>query len=532
MCCKRLFISAGQLVRVALYPPTLPLPFSPFIILTVELKEFKNKIILIQGLGLNSGGVGMVKFFAPLAKKLIITDLRNKQDLKPSLEEIAPLIEKYNIELVLGEHRLKDFEKADIVIRNPAVKPGNKYIEHANKHSAKIYMEISLFLSLFKGLSVGITGTRGKSTTTALIYEFLSSDKNLSLKHNFLLAGNIGKSAIIELEHTDLQTIAVLEISSFQAATMRENKQSVNVAVVTTIYPDHLNWHPNMQDYIQSKRAILEFQTPNDFAVLNLDQPEIREFVFATKGKVYGYTMDLPKLKQDLGTSWNKLKAKVEDIFYYKDKDFSLIFSLFAKKLIYKLPQDIKLKGVHNRQNILSATVVAKLPIFNVEERTLTKVLTTFSGLPGRQEYIATKQNIDFYNDTTATMDVAVKAAVKRFYQEYKNNVIFIMGGVDKGINYASLLKFMKGKVSAIVLFEGSASEKIKKGAQDFGIKTFGFYDSMQKAVEKAFSLAKQMQKTNNNKFAVVLSPAAASFNMFLNEWDRAKKFVEVVKGL
>ena len=498
----------------------------------MELQEFKDKTILVQGLGLNSGGVGMVKFFAPLAKKLIITDLRSKQDLKPSLDEVAALIGKYNIELVLGEHRFKDFEKADVVIRNPAVKPGNKYIEHAKKHGAKIYMEISLFLKLFKGLSVGITGTRGKSTTTALIYEFLSSDRTLSLNHNFLLAGNIGKSAIIELEHTDSKTIAVLEISSFQAATMRENKQSVNVAIVTTIYPDHLNWHPDMQDYIQSKRAILEFQTPNDFAVLNLDQPEIREFVFATKGKVYGYTMDLSKLKQDVGKNWDKLKAKLKDIFYYKDKDFSLIFSLFAKKLIYQLPQDTKLKGVHNRQNILSATVLAKLPIFNVEDKTVTKVLTTFSGLPGRQEYIATKQNIDFYNDTTATMDAAVKAAVKRFYQEYKDNVIFIMGGVDKGINYNDLLRFMKGKAKALVLFEGSASEKIKKEAEKIGVKTFGFYDSMQKAVKKAFSLAKQMQKPSQNKFAVVLSPAAASFNMFLNEWDRADQFVEVVKGL
>ncbi len=169
--------------------------------------------------------------------------------------------------LHLGEHIEEDFINNDIIIRNPAIKPDNQYLQIARDAGKRIEMEMSLFHRLAPCKIVGVTGTKGKSTTTTLVYEFLKK----KFGNRVLLAGNIGKSAIRELPRLTKDDIAVLELSSFQLDAMGENKVSPDVALVTNMFADHLNWHADMNEYIEAKKNICKYQGEDGILVVNLD---------------------------------------------------------------------------------------------------------------------------------------------------------------------------------------------------------------------------------------------------------------------
>ncbi len=455
----------------------------------------------------------MVRFLASKGAKIRVTDLRDARILRPSINQIKDLIEAGIVELILGKHRKQDFAWADIIVRNPAVKPGNEYIEYAKSLGKKIVMEMALFFALAPGLKLGVTGTRGKSTTTMLTYLFLKQgNKSFS---NVVLAGNIGQSAVAQLDSLNQNSLTVLELSSFQLSVMRENRQSPNVAVVTNIYPDHLNWHPDMKHYVISKRTVVEFQQPSDFAVINLSNRYTRDFVNYTRASVYG-ALENP------GQAKSKFPG-LKDVYFYKD---GYIHSI-KRGRVYKLPDQVHLKGKHNMFNILLAYITAKLPIFKVPDSIITKVLEEFKGLPGRQEYVGSLNGVDFYNDTAATMQDATVAAIERFSKQYGEGTVMIIGGMDKGLGYEKLASALKESRAKVVLLEGSASEKIAELLDKENIKYYGFYSDIYRAVQKAYELASGFKKS-----CVVLSPGAASFNMFANEWDRGDKFKEAVSRL
>lgn len=485
----------------------------------MSFDTFANQKVLVQGLGLNDGGVGMVKFFAEHGAIVKVTDLRTADILKDSLRALEVYTRKYKIEYVLGEHKPEDFKWADIVVRNPAVKRDNEYIQVARDNSAEIVMEMALFHKIAKGLKIGITGTRGKSTTTALIHEFVKAavaDNKIPDYNNVLLAGNIGKTAIAEVESLTDKSISVLEISSFQLDGMGEQKISPDIAVVTNMYPDHLNWHPDMEDYIETKKNIVRFQTKGDYAVINVQNDITKTFVDAVPGYLVTYALD----KQYVQTC----KSQTEAQYWYDEKQ-NIIFEN-GEKLLDLSSIDIKLKGEHNRYNILAAIATAR--IFKIPVEIFENVLQNFTGLYGRQQLVRSVEGIDFYNDTTATTVEAVESAIRRFSSEYNkdsSHLIFISGGVDKGLDYHKLGQIMQSRVKAVVLFEGTASEKMQAEFKNAGIKTYGLYDQMSTAVQKARDIAVKGD-------AVILSPAGSSFNMFLNEWDRGKQFDDAVTTL
>lgn len=499
---------------------------------------FKNKKILIHGLGLNNGGVGVVKFLANTGAKIRITDLRDAKTLKPSLDKIADLIKKYNIELVLGEHREQDFKWADIVIRNPAIPVGNKYIKIAQEHGAKVFMDVSLFVSLVNNTVIGVTGTKGKSTTTTLIYEFLKEHyenkrKTQKQKNDIKvwLAGNIGQTPMEIIPELKPQDIVVLELSSFQLSVMGENKQSPHIAVVTNVYTDHINWHKTFDHYLWSKMQIAAHQNANDYLIINLESPHIEDFINVTNAKIIGISLNLQIVK--------KYKTKLYGYAYiegdkiYIDKRCSKSNNWHSRRLMLDLSNiKLRLKGKHNKYNILLAIAATYLTDQKVTKKDIIKVLETFTGAYGRQQYVASLGKIDFYNDTAATVDVAIKAAIDRFADEYKGRVVFIMGGMDKGIDYQKAISSAKDRVLGIVLLEGTASEKIQKVANELGILTRGLYSDFKQAIKKACKLAQKYVKSDNKKVAVVLTPGATSFNMFLNEWDRGHKYDALVQEL
>lgn len=455
---------------------------------------YKNKKVLIFGLGLNDGGLGMTEFFANQGALVTVTDNKSADDLQVTLDKLSSYP---NITYHLGEIHESDFIDNDVIVQNPAIKSDNKYIVLARSLNKTIEMEMSLVHKLCPCPIIGITGTRGKSTTSALTFEFLKKE----FGDRVVLGGNIGKSAIRELPKLTKDNIVVLELSSFQLDTMGKSGVSPNFALVTNMYPDHLNWHIDMADYIAAKKNIFLHQKFGDTTVLNLDNEITNEFTHEVKSKLVTFS----------------LKNHTAD--YYMDDSRNVYergsFLLDAGKAL--------LTGEHNKYNILAAVSLARQ--FNASVNSILEVLKNYSGLAGRQQLVREINGVKYINDTTATSVEAMLALFERFGSDYSKRLILISGGFDKGLDYSRIRNLLTAHCKALVLFEGTASEKIASAVDGTSLKIEKYFNTMKDAAIKASSLA-----TTGD--VVILCPGAASFNMFKNEFDRGAQFDEVVKSL
>lgn len=465
--------------------------------------QFKNKKVLIMGLGLHGGGAGAAEFFAKTGAKVFVTDLRNKQQLKESIQKLK----KFKIKYILGKHREDDFKNVDLIIRNPAVPDNSPYLKIAEKHNIPIDTDIGIFFESLTSncartvpaqpIIIGITGTRGKSTTATLLYEFLKTKYP-----NTILAGNIRKSVLLELSKifrsspphlrrglrggAEKQQLIVLELSSWQLEGLAKHKKSPHIAGITTIQPDHLNRYKGMAEYIKSKTDIFRFQGKNDFLFLNQNDKIVREFSKIAESQVVFY---------------NTKKTK-------KHKS--------------------NLLGKHNQQNIAAAVKIAKH--FGVRDSAIKKVLKNFKGLEGRIQKIAEINGIKYINDTTATTPDAAIAAINAITDTHKiktNKLILIAGGADKNLDFGQLAKIIAKKVSFVILLKGSATEKLKASliANRLSPAFFKEANSMLEAVKIARGIAKKGD-------TILLSPACASFGMFRHEFERGKEFEKAVKSI
>ncbi len=449
----------------------------------MELKDLEKKRITVMGLGLLGGGVGLVRFLAKSGARLLVTDLKSKAALKESLDKLKDL----NISYILGEHRAKDFTDCDIVVKNPAVSLGSPYICLAREKNIPIESDVSLFLKLKNPQVIGVTGTKGKTTTANLIYEFLKED------YPCFLAGVAGGSPFDFFERMTAKSIVILELSSWQLELLAIHKLSPHGAVITNIYPDHLNSYKTFEEYICAKKNIFLFQKNEDFIVLNEDDSIVNKFRNEAKGEVYTFGhKDIQKIKK--------------------------IIPL----------ERILLRGEPNLMNIVASLRVAKL--YHIKNVRIKKVLETFKGVSYRQEFIRKLAGVSFYNDTTATIPEAAIATMKSL----ATCIILIAGGSDKNLDYTLFAQEIKKRaaikkrsISYIVLFPGEASEKIRNALRNarYSEKNILAAKTMVQAVQTAFMRAKVGD-------SVLLSPAAASFGMFKNEFDRGNQFNAAVYNL
>ena len=378
-----------------------------------------------MGLGLLGGGVGTVEFFVKQGADVLVTDKRNPEELKESLAKIK----RFPVKLILGKHRKEDFKNCDLIVKNPAVPNNSPYLKIARKNNIPIKTDIDIFFDLCKTPIIGITGTKGKSTTATLIYLLLKTKYP-----NTILAGNIGISPLRFLSKlTNLPTgqagksKIVLELSSFELENL---KKSPKIAVITTIFPDHLNRYKSFKDYIRAKKTIFKYQKKEDILVLNYNNPYTRTFALSAPSKVY----------------------------FFKDS------------------------------NVLAALAVAK--IFKISKKNIKKVLSNFKGIPNRQELIAIKRGVKYINDTTATTPQSTILAINTFKKRFPDSkIILISGGLDKRLNYKNLAKEIQKNVDYLVLLPGTASNKLKKKLKKFRIY---FANSMEKAVSMAKKIAKK----------------------------------------
>jgi UDP-N-acetylmuramoylalanine--D-glutamate ligase len=454
---------------------------------------YKDKKVLIFGLGLNDGGLGMAEYFLKQGAKVTITDSKTKEELA---EPISVLSKYKDVTYHLGGHIEKDFIENDIIVRNPGIKPDNKYLKLARDSGKEIVMEMGLFQKVAPCSTIGVTGTRGKSTTTTLIYEILKA----GYSNKVILGGNIGKSAIREVANLSKDDLAVLEISSFQLDGMGEAKVSPHIAVITNVYQDHINWHGSLEEYVNSKKKIFLNQSDKDYLIVNLDDKVSSKFIDEAPGKVRTYS----------------LKNKKAD--YFIDRKLNIYEN--GNKLL-QLDSPI-LEGKHNYYNIIAA--IAATRIYNIPTEILKKVIEGFEGIACRQEFVREINGVKYYNDTCATSVEAIIAMFDRFGPKYKGKIVMIAGGVDKGLDYSRIKRRMRKYLKALVLFEGTASERIDEQVGDY-IETYKYYETMQEGIDKAKELA-------SSGDMVILCPGGSSFNMFINEFDRGDQFVEYVNSL
>lgn len=430
--------------------------------------NYHGKKILILGLGVNQGGLGAAKFFAKNGAELIVTDLKSAKELKPSLDSLQKF---KNINFRLGEHKYEDIDWADIIIRNQALNPDNPYRIYAQKTGKVVETDVGIFLQFVDpNQLICVTGTKGKSTTSSLIYRSV----NLSHTRSVVFAGNIGKSVLDTIPYIKKDTLIVLEVSSFQLEAFGTYKVSPKYAVITNIYPDHLNYYGSMEEYIESKRVIARNQTKDDFLFLQENDPVTSkpEFLQGLKGK----------------------------ITFFSAKD---------------LPSGFKpvLKGEHNRQNMAAALAVCRA--LGLSKQRALEVIEKFEGVEFRLQLVKVWNGVQFYNDTSATGPDAGIQALKAL-----PNSIVIAGGVNKNLLYDNYTKELAKSAKEVFLLEGDATDEILKHLPN---KAHRPYNNLEK-------LLKDVKKVAKYGDVVLFSPAAASFNLFQNEFDRGRKFNDAVK--
>lgn len=427
--------------------------------------RYKDKKILILGLGTNQGGLGAAKFFAKQGAKLIVTDLKKEVELKDSVDQLKQFA---NIEFRLGEHRYEDIDWADIVIRNQALKPDNPYRIYAEKAGKEIETDVGIFLNFVNPKKIiGITGTKGKSTTATLIYEILKAGGT-----DVVFAGNIGKSMLNALEYINPNTFIVLEISSFQLEAFDEHKTASKWAVITNIFPDHLNYYKSMEEYESAKRIIAKYQTKDDYLILP-----------------HGY--EIPNIKTK--------------VIHFSPTD---------------LPTEFKpiLPGEHNKANIAAALKVTGT--FGVDKKLALETAKNFKGVEFRLQLIKQWNGIKIYNDTTATGPDSAAAALKAL-----PGSILIAGGVNKNLPYQELAKAIGKYAKSVYFLEGDATDEIKRqlsahSSQLSAQKTYNNFEQILTDIKKVAKLGD----------VILFSPGAASFNLFQNEFDRGRKFNAAVE--
>lgn len=441
--------------------------------------SFAGKNIILMGLGLHGGGLGVAKWLLKHKANLTITDLKTKAELKSSL---VPLKKYHQIKYILGKHRLIDFQKVDLVIANPIVRRNNKYLLEAEKNKAIIYNDAALFLKYCPAKVVGITGTKGKSTTASLAYHLIKQSKKV------YLGGNIRISPFDFLDKLTKKDIVVLELSSWQCERLPDIKISPKIAVITNFAKDHLNSYPSYAAYKKAKLNILKYQISSDVAILNST---------ITNSLIRGKTILFNNNKKNYFSNGH----------LYINKNKVLDYSA------------IKLQGQHNQENILAAICIAQQ--LKIHTKEIVRGLQSYRGLSGRAELIAKKEGISYVNDTTASAPVAAIATIKAI-QAPK---ILIAGGVDKALEYNVFASLIIKQSKRTILLPGSATEILIKIFKKLKYKDYQIVKSMKAAVQEAAKVAQGGD-------VVLLSPGAASFGLFQHEFDRGDKFIKAVKEL
>jgi UDP-N-acetylmuramoyl-L-alanine---L-glutamate ligase len=400
-----------------------------------------------------------------------------------------------HVECRTGENYLKNLDDFDVIIKSPGIPLHNLGYEIP---SGKITSQTDLFLQKFSKQVIGITGTKGKSTTTCLITHIL----RLASK-NVLSLGNIGRPAFNWLDDLRESTLIVDELSSHQLEYLTK---APHIAVLLNIYQEHLDAYDSYRDYQLAKMNITNFQEEGDFFIFNADDPIIMEHTGDLKHKVHFREYSFTKRVK------NGCSISTDHVVYSVNGKEEIVCDLRMKR---------KLKGDHNIMNIMAVINVCK--IVGIPNEIIAEGISTFRGLEHRLEFVGNFRGIDFYNDSIATIPEATMEAVKAL----QNVDTLILGGFDRGIDYSGLAGFLASSKVRNFIFTGEAGIRIKEELEKMAspaqklILIQGFDEFLDPVI-----------RYTKKGEVCLLSPAAASYNEFVNFEMRGKRFKELVKGL
>ncbi len=454
------------------------------------LTSLKDKKISLIGIGRSN--LPLIKLFSSYGAQVTACDKRSYEELG----EFAKLAQESGATLALGEGYL-DNTDADIVLRTPGMKFYMDDLVEMRKRGVVVTSEMELFFELCPCKIIGITGSDGKTTTTTIISELLKK-----AGYNVHLGGNIGMPLLPEIESIKADDIAVVELSSFQLISMRK---SPDVAIVTNIEPNHLDIHKDMQEYVDSKKNVIMHQNAFSKAVLNLDNHLSNSFSDYVRGELRKFSRTTPV--------FNGCYLDSEDIYY----------SDFGKKIKVLSKSDIKIPGMHNVENFMTA-ISAVWGLVSID--VIVDVAKSFGGVEHRAEFVRELDGVRYYNDSIASSPTRTACGTLSLYDE---KILLICGGYDKNLDYTDLGDIICDKVKHLILL-GATSDKIESAVKKSSL--FGDCDinivrvnSMEDAVNKARELAVLGD-------VVSLSPASASFDMYKNFEERGNHFKKLVNEL
>jgi len=478
-----------------------------------------------MGLGLHGGGLESARYLYRRGAELTVTDLRDEKTLAPSIERLEA--EQANspgrtpVRYVLGRHEIADFEKADLVIKNPGVRPDSPFLKAARR----VETDISLFLSASPARISAVTGSKGKSCTTSALHWVLArayekSEAGAPVPRRAYLGGNITVSPLAFLDELRETDDVVLELSSWQLGDLRGRVNASGVAllkprasVLTTILPDHQDFYGGMVPYVADKRVIYEGQGPEDVTVAWDDEWGSS---FLAESRAAGLTCSISPLPDGTSGGW----LPDPDGPAFARLYGALGCGIFDGNVTELVPERPLVPGYHQKRNFLAAGLA--LLGLGLPPEAIREHLETFPGIEHRMELFHKARGIDFYNDSAATIPEAAAAALETLGGE--GRVILVTGGTDKDLDFSPLAA-VSGKARAIILLSGTGSEKLRPLLERVGSAYLGPFDSPEAAAAAALEVAAAGDR-------VVLSPGCASFGMFLNEFDRGHKWKDAVRRL
>ncbi len=482
-----------------------------------EPDEFAGKQVTVMGLGRFGGGVGVTRFLVARGADVLLTDLEPADNLEKSIAQIQDLVDAGSVQLRLGEHNVSDFTTCDLVVVNPAVKPGNRFVRAAQAAGIEVTTQMRLLVQRLPNRlhTIGVTGSAGKSTVTAMIGHVLGKvfEKGISTpsrqvaktpsKAKVWVGGNIGGSLLPHLEEIGEDDWVVLELSSFMLERLKKDAHfpgwSPHIAVITNISPNHLDWHGTMAEYVAAKQVILAHHDSSARVILGLGVKDL--LVLSDQAKHYG--------------AWTKAL-----------NNLSLL-----------------VPGEHNQTNGYIAIRAATMATSG-EPSELAEYLADFPGLPHRLQLVAEHNGVRYFNDSKCTTPEAAMLAIQAFTEsDDKPGIHLILGGKDKGSDMKPLAGLAAEKCKAVYTI-GALGETIAglidtaaeaTSAEAQRPDTCGGVSWPEATAEvvrcgeldQAVAEIKQRIKPGD---VVLLSPACASWDQFDNYEQRGERFIELVK--
>jgi len=433
------------------------------------MADLQNKRVTVAGLGHFGGGIAVARWLVEQGARVLVTDKESPEKLHDALAQLQGL----PIEYRLGEHRLEDFVQADLIVASPAIPPSNVYLQAARDAGVPITTEILQFVQRCPARVIGVTGTKGKSTTSAMIFEILRRSQT-----RVWLGGNIGKSLLFDLPKMTAADIVVLELSSYMLHYLGQSRWSPQIAVVTMVSKDHIAWHGSVEAYLDDKTNLVRYQDEHCTAVLNEEDTGARAFADHSRARV---------------------------VYFGREK---------------RRHFDLLLPGWHNQLNAQAAFTTAAL--LGITWDQAAEALQDFRGLPHRLEVVHHAGGVKYYNDSIATIPEAAVAALESFPTQ---TVIQIVGGADKGLSIDAMCAALAQRAKAVLCI-GQTGPSVHALLRQSQFRQEMLHECVE--LDKAVALARRLAVPED---VILLSPGFASQDQFINFEDRGNQFTKLARG-